>query len=528
MYREKLNSAFARQGGLVSTPTVARSGIRLCDILPDAQFIGAEDIVVRSCCGQWDDCQSDDIYVAIVGTEADGHEFSHEAVKRGASAVVTERLLTIDRPQCIVPDTRKAYGKICQALAGKPSSRMTTIGVSGSDGKTVTSHLIRSILKTARKSTGLVSTIEVDLGGNRHSIPPEKLNAPSLADQLSQMVIGDCSHAVVEVSSVSLAQRALAGVEFDVAVMTNIREDHLDFHGSRENYRRAQTRLMQCLKPQGMVVLNADDPTTHHLLDDVGSPVLTIGMKQEAQITAKVIERCTSEQTFVITAGCESIPVRTTTIGDQHIYNCLAATAVGLSLGIELATIALGLERANHIPGRLERVECGQPFSVMIDSARSPNQLATAIRTLQTVTSGDVWCVFSTHDGQHSSERRRIGEVVERSADRAILTRTTVDQIVDYEPAHQVLDGVSQPGDVRLIPNRFRAIEWTLQQAQPGDAVLIAGCGEKPFALVGEENWTITDRDVCQAWLYDNAEISEMDRQPISGGPEIFNIDDYR
>ncbi len=512
----------------MSTFSVARSGIRLCEILPNAQFIGAKDILVRSCCGQWDDCQSDDIFVAIVGSDNDGHEYSHEAVKRGASAVVTERLLTIDRPQCIVPDTRKAYGKICQALAGKPSSRMTTIGVSGSDGKTVTSHLIRSILKTARKSTGLVSSIEVDLGGNRHSVPAEKFNAPSLADQLSQMVLGDCSHAVVEVSSVSLAQRALSGVQFDVAVMTNIREDHLDFHGSRENYRRAQTRLMKCLKPHGMVVLNADDPTTHFLLNDLRLPALTIGIKQDAQIKAKVIERCNSEQTFVISAGCESIPVRTSVIGDQHVYNCLAATAVGLSLGIDLSLIAAGLEKASAIPGRLERIECGQPFNVVVDSARSPNQLATAIRSLKSVTPGDVWCVFSTHDEQHSSERRRIGEVVERSADRAVLTRTTVDQMVDYEPAHQVLDGFEEPGSVRLIPNRFRAIEWALQQAKSGDAVLITGCGEKPFALVGDQNWTISDRDVCQAWLYDHAEISEMNRQPASNHAAIFNIEDYR
>jgi UDP-N-acetylmuramoyl-L-alanyl-D-glutamate--2,6-diaminopimelate ligase len=513
----------------VNTPTtVAPTGIRLCDILPEAQFIGSRDILVRSCCGQWNDCQTDDVFVAIVGSDVDGHEFSHEAVRRGAAAVVTERLLTIDRPQCIVPDTRKAYGKICQALAGKPSDRMTTIGVSGSDGKTVTSHLIRSVLQSTSKSTGLVSSIEVDLGSNRQSIPAQKLNAPSLAEQLSQMVITDCSHAVLEVSSVSLAQRALAGMKFDIGVLTNIREDHLDFHGSAENYRRAQLRLLSCLKPHGMMVLNADDPKTHFLLSELPMPVLTIGMKQEAQITAKLIDRCASEQTFVITAGCESIPVRTSIVGDQHIYNCLSATAVGLALGMELSTIVVGLEKVQSLPGRLERVECGQPFTVMVDSARSPNQLATALRTLKNVTSGKVWCVLSTHEQQSFAERKRLGEIVERSADRAVLTRTTVDQLADYEPAHQVLDGCENPGDIRLIPNRFRAIEWTLQQAQPGDAVLVSGCGEKPFALVGEENWTISDRDVCQAWLYDNASISPLDKQTSSQEPTIFNIDDFR
>ncbi len=505
-----------------------RKGIRLCDILPTAKFFGAEDIFVRSCCGQWNDCQTDDVFVAIVGSELDGHEYSHEAVKRGAAAVVTERLLTIDRPQCIVSDTRQAYGKICQALAGNPSRRMATIGVAGSDGKTVTSHLVRSIIHSAEQTTGMVSSIEVDLGGGKHSVPTSKLNSPWLADQLSQMVLSECDHAIVEVSSVALAQRALSGVELDIAVMTNIRQDHLAFHGSTENYRRAQLRVLDCLKPQGIAILNADDPTSHFLLDQLPVPSLTVGIKQAAQVTAKVIDRCASEQTFVISAGNESVPVRTSVVGDQHVYNCLSAAAVGLVLGYDLETIAHGLEAASFIPGRLERIECGQPYSVWIDAARNPNQLAAAIRTVKQVTQGNVWCVCSTDDQQSEADRRRIGEVVERSAHHSIITKTTVDSIIEYEPAHQILDGFDNPAAARLIPNRFKAIEWALQQAQPGDSVLITGCGEKPFALVGDEHWTISDRDVCQAWLYDHASISPKDNQSTEGEPVIFDIDDFR
>lgn len=512
----------------MSSPVATRKGIRLLDILPNAKFIGAKDIVVHSCCGQWDDCQSDDIFVAIVGTELDGHEYSHEAIKRGASAVVTERLLTIDRPQCIVPDTRKAYGKICQALAGTPSSRMSTIGIAGSDGKTVTSHLIRSVLKAAGRTTGLVSSIEADLGGGCQSVPLQEINPPSLAEQLSRMVMSGCTHAAVELSSVSLAQRALYGVEFDITVLTNIRQDHLQFHGSVDNYRRALLRSLQCLKPNGLTIVNSDDPTSYFLLKSIQVPTLTFGMKQDAQIKAQLIERCSSEQTFMITAGSESVPVRTAIVGDQHIYNCLAATAVGLSMEIDLSTIARGLEAANHIPGRLERIECGQEFGLWIDAARSPNQLATAVRSIKQVTSGNVWCVCSTSDQQTKSERRRLGEVLERSADHSILTKVAVDQVIDYEPAHQVLDGFAHPEKARLIPNRFKAIEWALQHAQAGDSVLVTGCGEKPFALVGDNRWTINDRDVCQAWLYDHASIADFETRSRDSDPTIFNINDYR
>lgn len=503
-------------------------GIRLRDILPDARLIGANEIFVRSCCGMWNDCQTDDLFVAIVDTDQDGHDFTQEAINRGASAIVTERLLTTDRPQCIVSDTREAYGKICQALAGHPSQRITSVGVTGTDGKTVTCHLIRSVFDAADQRSGLVSSIEVDCGENRHSVPASELNSPRIAEQLTQMVLGKCQNAVIEIPSVALAKRCLAGVELDVAVVTNIRQNHLNFHGSTQNYRRAKLRMLDQLKPTGLAILNADDPTSHFLLERLNKPALTYAIKQDAEVTANILERCRSEQTFMIHAGSESVPVRTTIIGDQHIYNCLAATAVGLAVGLDLSTISRGLESAGNIPGRLERIECGQSFGVWIDSARNPGQLATAIRTLKQVTPGKVWCICSIDDDQSDVQRRRMGEVAERAADKTVITRTSIDQVVDYEPTHQVLDGFEKPGDAQLIPNRFKAIEWTMQQAQPGDSVLVSGCGERPFAMVGENNWTITDRDVCQAWLYDNASLEATEGTDPENFDQVFNIDDYR
>lgn len=511
----------------MSTQLATREGLRLCEILSDAQFIGAQDILVRSCCGQWDDCQPNDVFVAIIGPDTDGHEFAHEAVERGAVAVVTERLLSIDYPQCIVRDSREAYGKICQALAGTPSDHLVTIGVGGSAGKTTTSHLIRSILAQAKTRVGLSSSIEVDMGQGFQSVPPTQINSPTLAEQLSQMVMAGCGSAVVELSSKSLAQRSLEGIQLDVSVITNIRHDHLDFHGSTKNYRRSQLRILSHLKPDGMAVLNADDPESHFLLDQLECPVLTFGIKQDAHVTAELIERSPSEQTFMIHAGCESVLVRTGIIGKQHIYNCLAATTVALSVGVELSVIAKGLESVGTLPGRLERIECGQDFGVWVDSARSPYQLATMLRAVKDSIQGKLWCVCTTNEGQAQLERRHLGEVVERTANQVVLTQSEIDGFADYEPAHQVLDGFSRPESVRLIPNRFQAIEWVLQQAQPGDAVVITGCGEKPFALVGEERWAISDRDVCQAWLYDNASLRPQEK-PTESGPEIFDIEDYR
>jgi UDP-N-acetylmuramoyl-L-alanyl-D-glutamate--2,6-diaminopimelate ligase len=509
----------------VSTQELAsvRGSIRLEEILPDSKIIGKRDIRVRSCSSRWDECQPEDLYVAIVDSETDGHEFAREAVQRGAMAVVTERLLAIDRPQCIVEDTRLAFGTICHALAGDPSNRMATVGVSGSDGKTVTSHLIGSIFEASGGEVGVLTSIENRLGPGLRMAPNKQLNSALLADQLSAMVLSGCTQAVIEMPGIALAQHALSGISLDAAVLTNIRMDDIRFHGSKENYRRANTRLLDYLKPTGFAVLNADDPTTHFLLDQIDSPVLTIGMKHEAEVTARVVERLPHEQTFLISAGGESAVVRTSIIGDQHIYNCLSAAAVGLTSGIQLAVIAKGLEAAGNIPGRLERIECGQPFGVWVDSARSPRQLATAIQSVKRVTGGKIWCVCSISEHQSRADRRKIGEIIEKVSDTPVITNAEVNKNTDYEPTHQVLDGFVNPAKAQLIPNRFNAIEWTLSQAQPNDAVLITGCGDRPVARVGDHQWEISDRDICQAWLYDRGSWG----QP-SAHPRIFNIDDYR
>ena len=277
-------------------------GINLREILPDAQVVGERDVVFRSCCGQWDECQPDDLFVAVMGSETDGHDYAAQAIERGATAVVGERLLSVKRPQFIVEDSRNAYGLICSALAGNPSQRMATIGVTGTDGKTVTSHLIRSILESAGLRVGISSSIETRFGRQAEPASPAN-NAPAIAEQLSKMVLGDCTHSILETTSIALAQRATAGTSFDIAVLTNIRKRHDQFHGSVENYRRAKKRLMKHLKPSGFAVLNADDSMSREFLNEMDVPIMTIGIHQKAEITAKLLDRNVGCQTFMLCAA---------------------------------------------------------------------------------------------------------------------------------------------------------------------------------------------------------------------------------
>ena len=501
-------------------PMTMSAGIRLLDILPEAKPINAENVLVQSACGQWNECQSDDVFVAVVGSDFDGHDYASEAVARGASAVIGERLMAVNGPQFLVDDSRLAFGKLCHALAGKPSKRMSTIGIAGSNGKTVASHLLHSILMQAGTNPGTASSIETRFG-NFSLQPKYNQSAAIIADQLASMAIADCSHAIVEAATRSLAQHTLAGFEMDIAVVTNLLNSKRALHGIEFNSQRLTRRLIEYLKPTGFAILNADDRATADLLDEIQVPCLTFGIHREAEVSAKLLNRNRGCQTFVLSAGIESIPVRTSVIGKQHIYNCLAAATAALALDIDLATVARGLENA-IIPGRLERVDCGQTFGVWVDSAITPSQLSGAIAAISPVCEGRILCVGSTDACQHEDDRTRIGRILERKADVPVVTQSKLSNRVDYEPCHQVLDGFEDVAKAHVMPDRMHAIQWALSQAKPEDCVLITGAGEKALAVIDENDAAVTDRDICQAWLYDNSNLSSQKNT------QIYNIDDYR
>jgi UDP-N-acetylmuramoyl-L-alanyl-D-glutamate--2,6-diaminopimelate ligase len=271
-----------------------------------------------------------------------------------------------------------------------------------------------------------------------------------------------------------------------------------------------------------MAIVNADDPTTHFLLDQLPYPALTIGVRQAAEVMGEVLEHSASEQTFLIRAGNQSVAVRTSLIGPHQIYNFLSAAAGGLALGFDLPLVAQGLAGVASIPGRLERVVCGQDFGVFVDISETPGQLSAALHAVRQITDGRVLCVATQTQNQSALERSQIGRLLERGAQHCIMTADQMGLPLDYEPYHQMLDGFKETQRGHVIPDRLTAIEQALSLARAGDSVLISGCGQFPIATIGAENWQISDRDVCQAWLYD--------RFQTAGDPSrsIFRIDDYR
>ncbi len=481
------------------------TGVRLRQLLPEAKIFGADDIVVQACTADSRSCRDGDLFAALVGSHVDGHDYVSQAIRQRASAILAERYVPASGvPVCVVPDARNAFGRICQALAGNPSRQLKTIGVTGTNGKTTTCWLIASILQAAGLRAGLTGTI---VNSDSSAVEPSEMTTPPsplLADWLARMAANGCSHAVVEVSSHALVQSRTAGIEFDAACITNVRRDHLDFHNSLENYREAKSRLLKQLAPEGFAVLNADDPVSSRFLSKIDGAALTIGIENQAELMASIIERFTSEQTFLLHAGAETLPVRTRIIGDGHVYNCLMAAAVGLLYGLNLNDIVRGLEQLDKIPGRMDRIECGQPFGVFVDYAHTPDALASVLGSLRAVTSGRLICVFGAGGDRDRQKRPLMAQAVEGIADLAVVTD---DNPRGEDPARirrEIMRGFQNFDSVVMKADRAEAIHWALGQAEPGDCVLIAGKGHEDYQIVGAVRHWFDDREIARRWLYEN------------------------
>lgn len=497
----------------MSVCTLQTHLLSLRTLLPEAEILGTDDIRVARCTADSRQVRPGDVFAALPGSQHDGQEFIAEAVAKGAGAVlcgagVPPALIhsyagETPAPQfCLVPNVRDAYGRICQALAGNPSFKLKLIGITGTNGKTTTSCLVASVLSKAGHRVGLLGTLGYfdgeDVEPSTHTTPP----AEKLATLLGRMVANECSHAVCEVSSHALAQSRIAGTRLDVACVTNVSRDHLDFHPTIHDYRLAKSRLFDYLGPGGFAVVNGDDPICAGYLRRFDGAALTIGMHTDAQISATLVEQCPSEQTFLLTAGSETVPVRTRMIGIHHIYNCLTAAAVGLTYGIDLPTVVRGLEAVDFVPGRLQRIECGQPFSVFVDFAHTPDALTASLQALRPVTAGRLICVFGCGGDRDRQKRPLMGRAVEDLADLAIVTSDNPRNEDPQAIIQGIVEGFEHPADAQVIVDREAAIHAALEQARPGDCALIAGKGHENYQIVGDENIPLDDREIAEQWLY--------------------------
>ncbi len=444
------------------------------------------------------------LFVAYAGVHVDGHKFIPQAIAAGARAVVGEKPLTgLPVPYLRVHDGRWALGVLAAAWQGFPSRRMGVIGVTGTDGKTTTSNLIHSILQAAGLRTGLLTTVNARVGdafydtGLHTTTPP----APELQSFLRKMADAQSAWAVLETTSHGLSQWRVAGVAYDLAVITNITHEHLDEHGDYQGYLRAKGRLLEmlhCTPPKPgiprAVILNAEDRSYPHLLAYPAPQRWSYGLNQ-GDVRASRIQYDPQGLAFDVHWEGGRMHVRVPFIGRFNVYNSLAAITTGLVLGLDEEAIQQGLAHAPGIPGRMEVIDRGQDFIAMVDFAHTPFALAAALKTARTLTQGRVIVVFGSAGLRDVEKRRMMGEVAGQLADLAIITAEdprTEDLAQIMATSARACEDAG--GKAIQVPDRYRAIQRALEEARPGDVVMVCGKGHEQSMCFGETEYPWDDR----------------------------------
>ena len=497
----------------------AKRSILLADLvcaLDEAALLPDRPLAVTGITLDSRQVQPGDVFVALSGEATDGHRYIPAAIRAGACAVVgTQPLTGLEVPYIRVGDSREALAKLAAAFYGYPARQLVMIGVTGTDGKTTTSNLLFHILQAAGLRAGLISTVNALIGEQVfdtgfHVTTPE---APSVQAYLAQMVRAGLTHVVLETTSHGLAQRRVAACEFDMAVVTNITHEHLDYHGSFEAYRAAKGLLFEGLSatkpkpftpPRG-AVLNRDDQSFEYLSSITKVPWLSYGLSETAGVQAQDIEIAFSGLSFTalgrdLAAGQFCLPVRSSLLGEYNVYNCLAALTLALGvMRLSPEAVSQGLAAMRSIPGRMELIQMGQPFIAIVDFAHTPNALIKSLAAARQLTSGRVIAVFGSAGLRDREKRRMMAEASVGLADVSILTAEDPRTESLGGILAEMASGASARGGVEgqtfwRVPDRREALRLAVRLAKPGDLVIACGKGHEQSMCFGETEYAWDDR----------------------------------
>ena len=464
--------------------------------------------------GEWERVRYDsrevgprDLFVAVSGLKLDGHAFLESAAGRGAAAAVVERIVPeADLPQIRVPDARRALAILAGEETGHPSREMVLVGVTGTNGKTTTAHLIRAVLEESGLRAGFIGTVGYQFDGRQEQAPHTTPEAPDLMRLLRDWRTRGATAVAMEVSSHALALERTYGLAFDVGVFTNLTQDHLDFHGTLEAYRDAKARLFRAedrgdRSKRFIGAVNVDDPAGRWIRERSDGPVLGFGRSEPAEIRGEEVELRPDGTSLVVREGETRTRVSLRLRGAFNAMNGLAAYAAGRGLGLAPGKIVAGLERVSAVPGRLEPVDEGQPFQVLVDYAHTPDALERALEAVRAFRPARVLCVFGCGGDRDRGKRPLMGAVAARLADRVILTSDNPRSEDPLAILREIEAGVRGASNVRTIPDRAEAIEAAIEETSAGDALLVAGKGHETYQIVGSRTLPFDDRAVAREAL---------------------------
>ena len=433
----------------------------------------------------------DNMFIAIEGYTVDGHDFIEGALENGANCVVVQKDIQVDKDGVTlikVKDTMEALARYSSRFYGKPSKRLDLIGVTGTNGKTSITYMIKSIFEAAEKKTGIIGTmgsiIDDKIIDNKNTTP-ESL---TIQKQLREMVDTNIKHCVMEVSSHSLDMKRVEYMDFKIGIFTNLTEDHLDYHITMENYFNSKLKLFN--RTQKYNIVNIDDPYGKKIIDEIKNniPIITYGIDEKADVYATDIIYHTKGVDFTLNTTKGSIPIKLNLLGKFSVYNALAAITCGIIYGMDLLTIKKGIESIMGIKGRFEIVPIDKDYSVIIDFAHTPDGLEKVLTTVDQFAQGRKIVVFGAGGNRDKAKRPIMGEVVAKHADICIVTSDNPrfenpDKIIE-----DIIVGVERvKGNYVAIVDRKEAIKYALLNAEPKDTILLAGKGHETYTIIEDK-----------------------------------------
>jgi UDP-N-acetylmuramoyl-L-alanyl-D-glutamate--2,6-diaminopimelate ligase len=449
------------------------------------------------------------LFVAVKGERVDGHDYLGAVIKQQASAVVVDQFRSVSVPNVRVKNSRLAIGLLGSRFHGDPSARLRVVGVTGTNGKTTTTYVCKSLLEFGGRRIGLVGTVAYVIG--KQAIPASHTTPGAIELQrlFGRMVKEGLGGVVMEVSSHALALERTAGIEFDVAVFTNLTQDHLDFHGTMDDYFSAKLRLFRDLgvggaKQSKRAIVNADDPRGAAVRFACSVPVWTYGIVNEADIRAQAVHLSPRGTTFHLATPAGSAIIESKLVGEHNVYNLLAAVGVALHEGMSVEQVRVGIGEVGHVPGRFERVEAGQDFTVVVDYAHTDDALTRLLAAAQALRTGRIITVFGCGGDRDRTKRPKMGRVAVCFSDMVVLTsdnpRTEDPTSILADVETGVKEALKERPGVEYVKEADRrlAIERAIRVARSGDMVLIAGKGHEDYQIIGTTKHHFDDREVAR------------------------------
>ncbi|MCD4831377.1 MAG: UDP-N-acetylmuramoyl-L-alanyl-D-glutamate--2,6-diaminopimelate ligase [Anaerohalosphaeraceae bacterium] len=446
-----------------------------------------------------------DVFVAIKGSQFDGYDFINDAIKNGAGYIVSKTAVKTDKVKVILTkNTSIALGLLAQKKYGSPADKMTNLAITGTNGKTTVTFLLRSVINSAGKNCGLIGTIYNDTDGG--GIEKSALTTPDaieIAELGAKMVRAKTAYMAIEASSHAIVQNRLAGINFAAAAFTNLTGDHLDYHKTIENYLAAKTKLFAELSPQSFAILNSDDNASKTIAQQTKAKKIFYGLNSTADISASIESMDISGTVFTISYQGEKCKVKTPLLGKYNISNHLAAAGLCLATGFSLAQIAEGLSKLTKVPGRLERVDSARDFAVLIDYAHTDDALKNVLSTLKPLCKGRLCVVFGCGGDRDKTKRPRMAKVAQALADTVIVTNDNPRTEDSGDIIKDIFDGFDEPDkkSISAIPDRRNAIEYAVKNAATGDIILIAGKGHEDYQIIGREKIRFSDNETAGEFL---------------------------